>query len=35
VTRADQVHEPEKVVSIDAEYLSGKRFPYQEDISVV
>ena len=27
--------EPEKVVSIDAEYLSGKRFPYQEDISLV
>jgi hypothetical protein len=35
VTRADQAHEPEKVVSIDAEYLSGKRFPYQEEISVV
>jgi hypothetical protein len=31
----DQAHEPEKVISIDAEYLSGKRFPYQEDISVV
>jgi hypothetical protein len=27
--------EPEKVVSIDAEYLSGERFPYQEDISVI
>jgi hypothetical protein len=27
--------EPEKVVAIDAEYLSGKRFPYQEDISLV
>ena len=27
--------EPEKVVSIDAEYLSGERFPYQEDISLV
>ena len=27
--------EPEKIVSIDAEYLSGKRFPYQEDISLV
>ena len=27
--------EPEKVVSIDAEYLSGHRFPYQEDISLV
>jgi hypothetical protein len=31
----DQAHEPEKVISIDAEYLSGKRFPYQEDMSVV
>ena len=27
--------EPEKIVSIDAEYLSGHRFPYQEDISLV
>jgi hypothetical protein len=27
--------EPEKIVSIDAEYLSGRRFPYQEDISLV
>ena len=27
--------EPEKVVAIDAEYLSGKRFDYQEDISLV
>jgi hypothetical protein len=27
--------EPEKVFSIDAEYLSGERFPYQEDISLV
>jgi hypothetical protein len=35
VTRADDVREPEKVTSIDAEYLSGKRFPYQEDISPV
>ena len=24
--------EPEKIFSIDAEYLSGRRFPYQEDI---
>jgi hypothetical protein len=31
----DQAHEPEKVISIDAEYLSGKRFPYQDDISLV
>jgi hypothetical protein len=29
------VHEPEKIRSIDAEYLSGRRFPYQEDISLV
>ena len=27
--------EPEKIVSIDSEYLSGKRFPYQEDLSLV
>jgi hypothetical protein len=27
--------EPEKIVSIDAEYLSGKRFPYQEDASLI
>ena len=27
--------EPEKIFSIDAEYLSGRRFPYQEDISLV
>jgi hypothetical protein len=27
--------EPRKVVSIDAEELSGHRFPYQEDISLV
>jgi hypothetical protein len=27
--------EPQKIKSIDAEYLSGKRFPYQEDISLV
>ena len=26
--------EPEKVKSIDAEYLAGRRFPYQEDISL-
>jgi hypothetical protein len=31
----DQAHEPEKVISIDAEYLSGKRFPYQEDMSLI
>jgi hypothetical protein len=27
--------EPQKVVAIDAEYLSGRRFPYQEDMSLV
>ena len=27
--------EPEKIASIDAEYLSGERFPYQEDIALV
>jgi hypothetical protein len=27
--------EPEKIVSIDSEYLSGKRFPYQEDASLI
>jgi hypothetical protein len=27
--------EPEKIFSIDSEYLSGRRFPYQEDISLV
>ncbi|MGH2870210.1 MAG: hypothetical protein ACRDNK_21900 [Solirubrobacteraceae bacterium] len=27
--------EPEKVFSIDAEYLSGRRFDYQEDLSLV
>jgi hypothetical protein len=27
--------EPEKIVSIDAEYLSGRRFPYQEDVTLV
>ena len=29
------VHEPEKQTSLDAEYLSGHRFPYQEDIALV
>ena len=39
---ADQPHihelqyaEPEKIKSIDAEFLSGRRFPYQEDLSLV
>jgi hypothetical protein len=27
--------EPQKIASIDAEYLAGQRFPYQEDISLV
>ena len=27
--------EPDKVRSIDAEYLAGKRFPYQEDIALL
>jgi hypothetical protein len=35
MTRVDHVKEPDKVQSIDAEYLSGERFSYQEDISVV
>ncbi len=29
------VHEPEKKIALDAEYLSGHRFPYQEDIDLV
>ena len=29
------MREPEKIRSIDAEYLSGKRFAYQDDISLV
>jgi len=28
-------NEPQKIQSIDAEYLSGERFPYQEDMSLV
>jgi hypothetical protein len=31
----DSTREPQKVIAIDAEYLSGRRFPYQEDISLV
>ena len=27
--------EPEKITGIDAEFLSGHRFPYQEDIALV
>jgi hypothetical protein len=29
------VTEPQKIQALDAEYLSGHRFPYQEDISLV
>ena len=29
------VHEPDNTYGIDAEYLSGRRFPYQEDIALV
>ena len=28
-------HEPEKKRSLDAEFLSGHRFPYQEDLGLV
>jgi hypothetical protein len=35
MTRIDDVREPQKVISIDAEYLSGQRFPYQENIAEV
>ena len=27
--------EPQKIQSIDAEFLSGQRFPYQEDIALI
>jgi hypothetical protein len=27
--------EPQKIQSIDAEFLSGERFPYQEDLALV
>jgi hypothetical protein len=27
--------EPEKIVELDAEYLAGHRFPYQEDLALV
>src|SRR5919198_6407976 len=30
-----EAREPQKIVAIDAEYLSGQRFPYQEDMSLV
>jgi hypothetical protein len=28
-------HQPEHIRSIDAEYLAGRRFPYQEDIAEI
>ena len=28
-------HEPDKTFGLDAEYLAGRRFPYQEDIALV
>ena len=31
----DEFSEPQKIQSIDAEFLSGERFPYQEDIALV
>jgi hypothetical protein len=35
VSTTNLPREPEKQTGIDAEYLSGRRFPYQEDISLV
>jgi len=35
VTKAGKTGKAEQGTSIDAEYLSGKRFPYQEEISLV
>jgi hypothetical protein len=32
---SSDVREPQKIQSIDAEFLAGHRFPYQEDISLV
>ena len=32
---ASERDEPEKISAIDSEYLTGRRFPYQEDISMV
>ena len=29
------VHEPDKTIGLDAEYLAGRRFPYQEDIGLL
>ena len=33
MTGFEERGEPEKIQSIDSEFLSGRRFPYQEDIS--
>jgi hypothetical protein len=30
-----ETREPDKVVAIDAEYLAGHRFPYQDDMALV
>ena len=35
MTGFEERGEPEKIQSIDSEFLSGRRFPYQEDISEV
>jgi len=35
VSEPGAMREPEKIQSIDSEFLSGRRFPYQEDISLV
>ena len=29
------VNEPEKIIALDAEYLAGHRFPYQDDLALV
>ena len=29
------VHEPDKTTGLDAEYLAGRRFPYQENIDLL
>jgi hypothetical protein len=31
----ERASEPQKTRSLDAEYLAGRRFPYQEDIALV
>ncbi len=35
MTRVDEFREPDKVQALDAEFLSGRRFPYQEDIGLI